>query len=75
MATTMLSASLAKRPFLYVYDHCPFCVRARMIFGLKKIPHQLVFLDNDDIETPTSLVGKKVRGQGRPMRGANARGP
>ncbi|MDU4397175.1 MAG: glutaredoxin, partial [Haemophilus parainfluenzae] len=20
---------------LYVYDHCPFCVRARMIFGLK----------------------------------------
>ena len=21
---------------LYVYDHCPFCVRARMIFGLKK---------------------------------------
>lgn len=31
-----------------------------MIFGLKKIPHQLVFLNNDDVETPTSLVGKKV---------------
>ena len=23
---------------LYVYDHCPFCVRARMIFGLKNLP-------------------------------------
>lgn len=32
-----------------------------MIFGLKRIPHQLIFLDNDDVETPTSLVGKKVR--------------
>lgn len=20
---------------LYIYEHCPFCVRARMIFGLK----------------------------------------
>ena len=31
-----------------------------MIFGLKQVPHQLIFLDNDDVETPTSLVGKKV---------------
>ncbi len=55
------SASLAtKGANVYVYDHCPFCVRARMIFGLKKIPHQLIFLDNDDVETPTALVGKKA---------------
>ena len=26
---------------LYVYDHCPFCVRARMIFGLKNLPVEL----------------------------------
>jgi len=39
---------------LYVYDHCPFCVRARMIFGL------LVVLANDDEATPIGLVGKKV---------------
>lgn len=56
----MMSTALSKRPNLYIYDHCPFCVRARIIFGLKKIPHQLIFLDNDDIETPTALVGKKV---------------
>ncbi|VTP68106.1 Glutaredoxin-2 [Leclercia adecarboxylata] len=26
---------------LYVYEHCPFCIRARMIFGLKKVPFEL----------------------------------
>lgn len=29
---------------LYVYDHCPFCVRACMIFGLKNLPVELVVL-------------------------------
>jgi len=47
-------------PILYVYDHCPFCVRARMIFGLKGIRYHLVWLANDDVQTPTSLVGKKI---------------
>ncbi|OOF49849.1 GrxB family glutaredoxin [Rodentibacter trehalosifermentans] len=45
---------------LYAYDHCPFCVRARMIFGLKNLPFELVILANDDEATPTGLVGKKV---------------
>lgn len=45
---------------LYAYDHCPFCVRARMIFGLKKLPTELVILANDDENTPINLVGKKV---------------
>lgn len=26
---------------LHIYEHCPFCVRARMIFGIKKIPFEL----------------------------------
>ena len=47
-------------PTLHVYDHCPFCVRARMIFGLKKIPFKLNFLMNDDVVTPTKMTGKKV---------------
>ena len=47
-------------PTLHVYDHCPFCVRARMIFGLKKIPFKLNFLMNDDVVTPTRMTGKKV---------------
>ena len=45
---------------LYVYDHCPFCVRARMIFGLKKVPVDLVTILNDDVETPTKLIGQKI---------------
>ena len=43
-------------PRLYVYDHCPFCVRVRFIMGLKNIKHNVVFLANDDIETPAKLV-------------------
>jgi glutaredoxin 2 len=45
---------------LYVYDHCPFCVRVRAVFGLKNIKHNLFFLANDDVITPTNLIGKKI---------------
>ena len=45
---------------LYIYDHCPFCLKARMIFGLKNIPIELNVLLNDDEVTPTKMVGKKV---------------
>ncbi|HDX1086765.1 GrxB family glutaredoxin [Pasteurella multocida] len=45
---------------LYVYEHCPYCVRAMMIFGLKNIPFKKHVLLNDDEETPIRLVGKKV---------------
>ena len=45
---------------LYVYDHCPYCVRARMIFGLKNLPVENITLLNDDESTPVGLVGKKV---------------
>ncbi|TCP91245.1 glutaredoxin 2 [Cricetibacter osteomyelitidis] len=45
---------------LYVYDHCPFCVRARMIFGLKNVPVEELAILNDDEVTPIGLVGKKM---------------
>ncbi|HFZ8995354.1 TPA: glutaredoxin 2 [Citrobacter freundii] len=45
---------------LYIYEHCPFCVKARMIFGLKNIPVELNILANDDEETPQRMVGKKT---------------
>lgn len=45
---------------LYIYDHCPFCVKARMIFGLRDVPITLQTLLNDDVETPTRLVGAKM---------------
>jgi glutaredoxin 2 len=45
---------------LYVYDHCPFCVKARTIFGLKGIAFDLVVMLNDDEATPTRMIGKKM---------------
>lgn len=45
---------------LYIYDHCPFCVKARMIFGLKNIPIELNVLLNDDEATPTRMIGQKM---------------
>lgn len=45
---------------LFTYEHCPFCVRARMIFGLKKIPFELAVIMEGDVETPTRMVGRKV---------------
>lgn len=44
---------------LYIYDHCPFCTKARMIFGIKQVPVALKYVLNDDVDTPTALVGKK----------------
>ena len=44
---------------LYIYDHCPYCVKARMIFGLKKIPFKLAALLNDDEKTPQKMIGLK----------------
>jgi glutaredoxin 2 len=47
-------------PIAYVYDHCPFCVRVRFALGLKNVKHTNIFLANDDVATPTYLVGKKI---------------
>ena len=45
---------------LYIYDHCPYCVKAHMIFGLKNLPVELVYLLNDDEETPIKMIGQKM---------------
>lgn len=44
---------------LYIYDHCPFCVRARMIFGLRRIDVEQIILQNDDEATPIRMIGVK----------------
>lgn len=45
---------------LYTYDHCPYCVKARMIFGLRGIGFEHIILLNDDEATPNALIGKKM---------------
>jgi GrxB family glutaredoxin len=49
---------LPSLPVIYGYDHCPFTVRARFALGVKNIKYKFVVIANDDIETPTSLIGK-----------------
>ncbi len=46
---------------LYVFDHCPFCVRAMTAAGLKQnyeIP--LSYILEDDAETPIKMIGKQM---------------
>lgn len=45
---------------LYAYDHCPFCVKPRMVFGFKNRAYTLTYLLNDDEETPIRIVGQKM---------------
>lgn len=44
---------------LYIYDHCPFCVRARMIFGLRGLDVANEILLNDDEARPVAMIGAK----------------
>lgn len=44
---------------LYTYDHCLFCVRTRMIFGLCDVAMEEVILANDDGATPVGMIGSK----------------
>lgn len=45
---------------LFIYEHCPYCVRALMAFGMKNIPVEVSVLSNDDEATPISMIGKKA---------------
>jgi len=47
-------------PRLYGYDHSHYTVRCRMALGLKQMPYRMVWVAEDDAETPTELVGKKI---------------
>lgn len=44
---------------LYIYEHCPFCVRPRMMIAWKKLNVEQVILSNDDEDTPISMIGAK----------------
>lgn len=45
---------------LYLYDHCPFCVRADMVAGWRKVPLERVHLLNDDVQAHLDLIGVKM---------------
>lgn len=46
---------------LYIYDHCPFCVRAMLVAHYKRVSDlEQVVLLNDDEETCHRLIGRKM---------------
>ena len=44
---------------LYSYQHCPFCLRVKMILSLMEIPFEDIILSNDDEKTPIQMIGVK----------------
>lgn len=44
---------------LYLYDHCPYCIRAEMTGRYKEVPFEVVYLLNDDEQTCFRLVNAK----------------
>jgi glutaredoxin 2 len=45
---------------LLMFEHCSLCFRVRMTAALKKIHLQEIIVEDDDTETMTQLVGKRV---------------
>ncbi|MDG3088566.1 glutaredoxin 2 [Vibrio hannami] len=44
---------------LYIYEHCPFCSRVLYIARKLGVNLEEVVVGYDDVETPTTLIGKK----------------
>jgi len=51
--------NMLKVPILYIYDHCPFSNRSRLILGLKDVEYELRNMESADVATPTALIGSK----------------
>ena len=44
---------------LYVYHHCPYCIKARLVADLSGLDYELVFLANDDEKAHIDRIGSK----------------
>jgi len=44
---------------LYLYDHCPLCVRAEMVANYKEVPVETLYLLNDDEASCYRLIDAK----------------
>ncbi|KAF1791878.1 Thioredoxin-like fold [Phytophthora cactorum] len=66
--TKYVDPAVSAQPQLYIYDHCPFCCRARVALGLKKVKYDVLFLANHDEATHRSCglqTGSDLRARGR----------
>lgn len=44
---------------LYVYNHCPYCIKTRLVADLSGLDYELVFLANDDEKAHIDRIGSK----------------
>ena len=44
---------------LYVYNHCPHCVKPRLVADLSGLDYELVYLANDDEKSHIDRIGSK----------------
>ncbi|WP_228730333.1 glutaredoxin 2 [Shewanella yunxiaonensis] len=45
---------------LFIFDHCPYCVRAMMVTGLKQLDVEWVYLQNQDVQARLGKVGANL---------------
>ncbi|QIV95991.1 glutaredoxin 2 [Allofrancisella inopinata] len=44
---------------IYVYNHCPYCIKVRLVADLSGLAYQLEFLANDDEKAHIDRIGSK----------------
>lgn len=45
---------------LFVFDHCPFCIKAMMTVGYKNLPVAIEYLQNHDVQARIDKVGANM---------------
>ncbi len=45
---------------LFVFDHCPFCVKAKMPIGLKNLAVDIEYIQNHDVQARIDKVGANM---------------
>ena len=44
---------------IYLYHHCPFCIKVRLVADLSKLDYEMIFLANDDEKSHIDRIGSK----------------
>ena len=42
---------------LFLFEHCPFCMKAKMVAGIKNQPIEFIYMQNDDVDSRIEKVG------------------
>ena len=44
---------------MFVYNHCPFCIKTRMVANMTGLDYELIILANDDEQSHIEKIGSK----------------